>query len=475
MKLLVIIISIFYFNTSFAITTGEQPSGDTISATDYAVISDEISNAFRELMYTSYENVEEQDCLVSAIQSSLESADFLWKDLSEINARLVDSVFDNFDKFLAFIKYFHPRRNDPSMTGAGVYALKTFAELAVSNENGKTEIDKESMLMLIDIVKNEPFNLPILPGVKTMLDQVEKIEVSKVSKGEFKGETQIVIHSASGDEIKVGMEEFMAGGMNRTPIDKLKISDGAKIIFHDNEKNSKNKSRDKRIIDYLDDVEIISKKEEQEYAEKYLKSKKNDMAGYLTGQIEPRVVLNFYARDIKNENDQETLKTMLDNITISMETSNQDQSRKALMSIGKAINENNKSKRKKIIKSMTEGLENQNAVVDSLMEYTSTLEEVMTEDFMAKVPQFSSRDIKNTQNFIRNKEYDPAVTPVFFKADGLKVSLKGALGALSDGELDEGVLIPGNASPDGRKTHSLFATGSGTGFIGGWFSKTMPL
>jgi hypothetical protein len=146
-----------------------------------------------------------------------------------------------------------------------------------------------------------------------------------------------------------------------------------------------------------------------------------------------------------------------------------------LRGVGTALKESSVKKRKNIFKEITEGMDKSDAIVDSLKEYTNTLETSLLKQCTSVIPKFSSGDIQNTKNFVRSKQYDPKVPPTFFKADGLKVSLKGALGALTDGELDEGVLIPGNRNPDGRRTHSLLATGSGTGFIGGWFSETMPL
>jgi hypothetical protein len=284
MKILVILINIFYFNISFAVTTGEQSSTDTVDQTSDAVDYDMISNRISQSLHELGEDNSDFDCKSSLISDDFKKFAHLWDDLKVVNEKLVNKVFNNFDKFLAYVKHFN-NQNDPAMAASAFYMFKAFVDLLVDNEDEKTIIDQDSLKAVWGIFQKEPFNVPDNEGINLLINKIQKLEISKIRRGRYKGEKQLVIHGVDGDDIVIPGEKFLGGQSSDVP-GNLEIDDEAKIVFFEKPSDSKGKSRNKKIIKFIKNVDFeesnqLSKKDLEDTIE-FIKNKKyNNIEGAL--------------------------------------------------------------------------------------------------------------------------------------------------------------------------------------------------
>ncbi len=475
--MIVLITILFFLNPLYAQVTGELPSPDLIeeglqeNTSSEHLIMNKISEAFTELLLVS-EDSSKIDCGIQRVKNGVGEAGFLWEDLAKINGALIDKVFHNFDKFLAFIKYFHPERNDPSMVGSGLYALKVFADLAVSNDEETSVLDRESLVSLLDIVKNEPFNMEILPGVDELISKIDYIEISKVKRGKLKGQTQIVIHNEDDDDIEVGIEKFLGRHAAGGPVKDVLLEDKAKITFLNNNV-SKGKGRDKRIVDLLDDVKVV----ENEEKAKIVNSRVERVHKFLSFESEePGRALNGLVATIYNLGDQDS-RELGAQMTELYHMSGDDPEVKdmAMRDIVNKITGKTDLEETSSIELNEEANSSVEQYNEKVRLFVTRAKEAIVNKEKNVLLMFDESDRERAKDFVSEKKYDESVPPIFFQARGLKATLSGSVGNFSDVQLREGAVLPKFSRSDKQITNSVFISGSGTGLVGSFLSETMPL
>lgn len=488
---------------------GESASPDVVdlnaieSSSFEKQILNQITDSFGSLV-TKRSDDPAVDCLIEQTRIGLEEAEFLWSDLAKVNGALVEKVFGNLDRFLAFIKYFNPSENDPQMAGGAIYALNVFSLLAVDNEEESTILDQETLLAILDIIKSEPFNLQVPSGVEKIISQVKHFEVSKVRRGEFKGERQIRLHT-NGGPIEVDVREFLVPGQQADPVKTVLIEDEANIIFHDSSR-SKKRERDKRIVSFL--KKVTSVKEEakaayvQQYTDFYLSHFKAQSAFSNSSRLLENYLSNYAKkadeRDLLSEYKEIAGRVEKEFFAGAPEDPEWKEMKASLKRAGASegdIQFMDPRKKEfdsvmtKILGSMADDPSTSSTLLSQAIE-EGKLSEKVKKDVLAYSRKFRD-SIKGRQEesftffeesdrdsaiaFVKERRYDRDVPPLYFKASGFKATLSGTAGDFSDAELDDGVILPGFTRPDGKPTHSAFVRGSGTGIIGAFVGETLPL
>ena len=466
-------------------------------------ILNQITDSFGSLV-TKRSDDPAVDCLIEQTRIGLEEADFLWSDLAKVNGALVEKVFGNLDRFLAFIKYFNPSENDPQMAGGAIYALNVFSLLAVDNEEESTILDQETLLSILDIIKSEPFNLQVPSGVEKIISQIKHLEISKVKRGEFKGERQIRLHT-NGGPIEVDVREFLAPGQQADPVKTVLIEDEANIIFHDSSR-SKKKERDKRIVSFLKKVTAVDGETKAAYAQQYTKFYLSHFQAQSAFTDPSRLVEHYLSNYAKKADEKELLseyKKIAERVEKEFfEGAPEDpkwvEMKAYLKRIGAAESEYqfmNPRKKEfdsvmtKILGSMADDPSSPSTLLDQAIDegklsenvkrdvlaYTKKFQDAVKAKQEESFTFFEESDRDSAIAFVKERRYDRDVPPVYFKASGFKATLSGTAGDFSDAELDDGVILPGFTRPDGKPTHSAFVRGSGTGIIGAFVGETLPL
>ncbi len=290
MKYLLLLLLVTSIPISAQVQTnlGQQTSPDVIQQENgfKEEVLDKISDSFFKLLNNSRYTERDLTCDFQEVKLSVQAASFLWDDLREVNERLTTNIFQNFDKLMSFANYFN-RKNDSLMLGSGVFTLKAFADLAVLDENGKAELDSESLRMLLDIVRNEPFNIQIMDGVLDLVDGIDKIVISKIDSGTDKGETQIEVKGKNNNNIVVPVARFVPeeyqDSKEMSYLDSLEIEDGASIVF----------------IDQKVSQDIDRKKIEREYRRKKNIRRSEDLSHITNEEMAISIGKSKYLRDEK--------------------------------------------------------------------------------------------------------------------------------------------------------------------------------
>lgn len=483
MKYINILFAFIFLFSNQVFALGENKSSDIIASD----ISDEersyretvvnrISDSFELLMKSDYGNPM-IDCYVYQITQDLENIDFLWKDIGAVNAELVDSVFSNFDQFLTFTNYFHPQSNDPDLVSSGFYFLHTLSQMMVDNEKGLTQIDRETMLMLIEIAKNEPFQQEIPEGVSLMVEQLDYIEIKKSPdpKDEDNNLIQISIHGKDEKDILVGMEKFMQNGDNDTPVDQLFIEDKAVMTFYPYDHSKRRKSVGKKILKLLKRAETIDDKSKAELADKFMNGAMKSMYKLNQKHKNPDSVVNYNIERTFEDN-PEKAKQYLSQFKDILDVIDNPEERKkfSVLISGKLANaEGSDQKLKDYAQEHVPEHQREVSLV-SIEQFSQGYREEVTKVKSEVIKTFDENDRDVALQFVKEAEYPQEAPPVYFEARGIKVTLKGALGAFSDGQLKSGVMLPGLRNEGRDKIQSFFVKGSGTG-IGSLYSLTFGI
>jgi hypothetical protein len=256
---LFIFLPLSVFSQSGEPVVGENRGTDTQSVEDpnyFNFLSQKISEDMYRLNSGNLQEGE-VDCVIANLSDTFKEFGILWDDVRKVNAKLVDRIFNNFDKFLNYAKHFSPKTNDPNLVATNFYLFKAFVDILTDNEEEETIIDRETMQLVWGVFQGPPFNVPAISGVDEIISQIDKLEVSKKKKGKHKGAKQLIIHGRDGDDIRVGGEHFSEQGLADFPVNLL-IEDEAEVVFYESEfavsRSGKKTSRDKKVIDYIEDA-----------------------------------------------------------------------------------------------------------------------------------------------------------------------------------------------------------------------------
>tara|TARA_Y100000768_G_C23986239_1_gene689005 strand:+ start:1800 stop:3254 length:1455 start_codon:yes stop_codon:yes gene_type:complete len=436
-----------------------------------------ISNAYHSLLNAN-DGDPQMDCYRRDIVSGLEEATWLWEDISDVlnsgdtveeESSLFDIVFNNFDRLLDFSKYFNVNTNDPNLLGSGIYTLYTFAELV--NENSpETHIDQETMLGLLNIITNEPFNLILPDAVFSLVQNIESLEVETIQRGDLAGEIRIKIHTINNRKIRMGVDEFMEeGAPNDTPFSNLIIDNEASFTF----RASDNRDRDRRIMNLLDRTQTTSDSDLRELGQQSAETWLNSLSDReATNQrfSNPGSAMNAYVTQGTSPEASERLTERYNRIVGSLYQISPDAS--MVLELQNRINEMQNRSPDEIEREFLQGIllqvsqENRDRIINEVVNFSGDLRSEMVSYKTTRRPEMSNSDLQTMRDFVTNREYegrDNAAPPLHFTADGVRASFK-RIGAIAGVKISEGAITPGARNEDPLdRNNSIVIKAGGTG------------
>ena len=440
-------------------------------------VNAQISNAYQSLL-SANDGDPQMDCYRRDIVSGLEEASWLWEDISEVlnsgdsveeESSLFDIVFNNFDRLLDFSKYFNVNTNDPNLLGSGIYTLYTFAELV--NENSpETQIDQETMLGLLNIITNEPFNLVLPDAVFSLVQNIESLEVETIQRGDLAGEIRIKIHTLNDRKIRMGVQEFMEeGAPNETPFSNLIIDNEASFTF----RASDNRDRDRRIMNLLDRTQTTSDSDLRELGQQSAETWLNSLSDRESTNerfSNPGSAMNAYVTQGTSPEASDRLVPRYNQIVGSLYQLSPNLN--TAIELQNRINEMQNKSPEEIERDLLQGIplqisqEQRDQIIAEVVSYSRDLRSEMIAFKTTRRPEMSNSDLQTMRDFVTNREYegrDNAAPPLHFTADGVRASFKN-IGAIAGVKISEGAITPGARNDDPfDRNNSIVIKAGGTG------------
>lgn len=445
-----------------------------LTATEKSNIIKEITKSVDEILYHNEGSGETVHCKIEKAKDSLQEASFLWEDLSKINEQLVNKTFNNFDKFLSFVKYLDGN-NDPSFLGSSLYILNAFAQLAVDNDKETTTIDSETMLALLDIIQNDPFNMPMEKGLLDLIKQMDHLEISKIQSSGT-GEIKVIIHNKGDKEIIASMAEIV--GYEIPVVKDLKIKNGSSIIFIDGQDQVGDKivhneaaiaTKNAKIDKILSKINSKSNKKIAKNIKKNIKTKFNQLENNIDNSPEKmnnymqKVFLSYFSIG----KSARSLQANYVDLVTEMNNLSKDT---AAVHVARYINEQDPNLRKTIAAQTFATNPNQGVILKKLEELrANTIASITAETTRRQSVDFNANDIAKAKAFVKSQEKITESPPLYFEVDGIRASVMlGITGAVKSG-----VLLPG-LRLNGKDSNSLFIKAQDTTF-GGIKKMYLPL
>ncbi len=439
-------------------------------------IIDKISNSLSAVTANADKSEESIDCYIKQAKIDVSKATFLWSDLAKINKNLVNQTLNNFDDLLVFVKYLD-KNNDPDSLGSIIYMLHAFSELAVKGEPQETIFDNESMLALMKIAQSEPFNATIDPIVFDIIAQIDNIEISKRKKGDYKGETKIVIHNKEGKNISMNINDMVELESDKFSA-RFIIADGAQVTFIDGKNSIQGvttldekaiKKKNKKIRDVVrgvksEKISKIEKKAEKNLNELLKPLKNDDGEDVATFDSHFRNHI-FSSRAVGRK------VTQLQSDYASLQASSGPHEDKELFAkyFANYITEK-KLKKREVLASDFLSDHPQSALLSSKTEelrsasLTAILDEERRKRKIDFDENFNEVDQEKIINFVEEQSDAIVATPLYFRVKGIKLSGQankvkvagvklGKIKAPANLQVKEGVLLPG-LRVEGRDTNN---------------------
>lgn len=204
------------------------------------------------------------DCQNSTGLSSQEQEILdLIKNVTSVNEPIMLAAQRHADKIIQFLRNTEDMSHNDLQT-LPIQFLNLIASLADSADGNKIEVTMEEQMTLLNefsrLFLDTPNFLDILDTysrtqVEKIINSVEKVEISHRTRGSYKGESRIKIHTKGNDTVKVNFTELGAMTGIDFALTELIIENEAEILFNDSEfDHRQRRKRDERIVDLVENA-----------------------------------------------------------------------------------------------------------------------------------------------------------------------------------------------------------------------------